>query len=115
MLAKDNCLKRKRDFERIFKKGKSFKGAFLVLKIAPNDLAEDRFGIIVSKRVSKKAVIRNKIKRRIRASLRTRISPLRKLKKGKDIILVATPGLEKKDFWEIEEIIKKLFERAGLN
>jgi len=28
--------------------------------------------------------------------------------------LIACPGLEEKDFWEIEEIVTKLFKRAKI-
>jgi len=39
---------------------------------------------------------------------------LQKIKKGLDIILVANSGLEKKDFWELEEVLYMLLKRANL-
>jgi len=111
MLPKLNRLKRKRDFERVFKKGKGFKEDFLVLKFVSNNLKKNRFGIIVSQKISKKATLRNKIKRRLRTLLKT-ILP--KIKKGIDVVLVALPGLEKKDFLELKETLNKLFKKAKL-
>jgi len=111
MLPKVNCLKRKKDFERVFKEGKGFKEDFLFLKFYLNNLKKSRFGIIVSQKISKKAIIRNKIKRRIRAVIN---SKLPKIKKGMDIVLVVLPGLETKDFWEIEDTINRLFEKAKI-
>ena len=111
MLPKVNRLKRKKDFERVFKKGQGFKEDFLFLKIARNNLKSSRFGFVVSKNFSKKATLRNKIKRRLRELVRINLN---KIKKGIDGVLVANPGLETKDFWEIEEVVNKLFKKAKL-
>lgn len=111
MLAKINRLKKRKDFELIFKKGKKFKEDFLVLKIIKNNLNQSRFGFIVGGKISKKASLRNKIKRRLRELVRKK---LKKIKKGFDAILIAKEGLENKDFWELEEIINKLFSKARI-
>jgi ribonuclease P protein component len=111
MLPKTNCLKKKKDFERVFKKGKGFKEDFLVIRFVPNNQKKSRFGIIISKKISKKATIRNKIKRRIRQLLRIR---LKEIRKGIDIVLIGVPGLENKDFWEIEEVLTNLLKKAKL-
>ncbi|MBZ9578256.1 ribonuclease P protein component [Patescibacteria group bacterium] len=111
MLVKINRLKKKKDFELIFKKGKGFKEDFLVLKMIRNNLKQNRFGFIVGGKISKKASLRNKIKRRLRELVRIK---LKKIKKGFDVILIAQPGLENKDFWDIEEVISKLFSKAKI-
>ncbi len=111
MLPKVNRLKKKKDIEKVFKKGKGLKEDFLFLKFSPNNLKKSRFGIIVSQKISKKATIRNKIKRRIKAII---IQKLPKIKKETDIVLVALPGLETKDLWEIEDVINRLFEKAKI-
>lgn len=111
MLPKENRLQKKKDFERIFKKGKGFKEDFLILKFISNNLNQSRFGIIISQKILKKATIRNKIKRRIRELIRLRLP---KIKKRLDIVLIAIPGLETKDFWEIEETINKLLKKAKI-
>ena len=109
MLPKVNRLRKKKDIEGVFKKGKRFKEDFLILKTTKNTLSQTRFGFIVSRRVSKKATLRNKVKRRLREMVGKKA---KKLKKGLDILLVACPGLETKDFWEIDEALNKLFEKA---
>lgn len=114
MLSKINCLKKKKDFERIFKKGKKFKEDFLVLVIAPNKMRRSRFGIVVSQKVSKKATIRNKIKRRIRALLRGKLDKSRKGNEGFDVVLVALPGLGTKTFQEMKTIIYEIFKKTKL-
>jgi ribonuclease P protein component len=111
MLPKNNRLTKKKDFEYVFKKGRSFKEDFLILKIIENQLGQIRFGFVVSQKISKKASLRNKIKRRISESVRLKIG---KLKKRLDGILIALPEIEKKDFWKIDETIEKLFKKAKI-
>ena len=111
MLPRLNRLNKKTEIERVFKEGKAFKEDFLILKLVKNSLGKNRFGFIVSQKVSKKATIRNKIKRRLRGLIQ---SKLEKLKKEVDGVLIALPGLETKDFWEMEEVINKLFKKAKL-
>jgi len=111
MRPRVNRLKKKSEIERVFKEGKKFKEDFLILKLAKNSLNKVRFAFIVSQKVSKKATIRNKIRRRLKDLAQ---SKLKKIKKGMDVLLIALPGLETKDFWEIEEIINKLFSKAKL-
>ncbi len=111
MLPKKNRLRKKKDFEKVLKRGRGFKEDFLILKVKKNRLKELRFGFIVSQKVSKKAVVRNKIKRRFREAARERI---KRINKKVDIILIALPGAEAKDFQETKTTIEKLFKKAGI-
>lgn len=121
MLLKENRLRKKRDFDLVFKKGKVFKEDFLVLKIAKNNLNKSRFGFIVSQKVSKKAVLRNKIKRKLREIIRLNLKLENKEKKENnnkkkeiDAVLIALPGIDKEDFLKIKENIGKLLKKSGL-
>lgn len=109
MLPKINRLRKKKEIERVFEKGKRFKEDFLILKITKNTLLQTRVGFVVPQKVSKKATLRNKIKRRLREIVSKK---RKKFKKGLDILLIACPGLETKDFWEIDETLNKLFKKA---
>mgnify|MGYP001614594031 CR=1 FL=1 len=111
MLPKANRLRKKKDFEELFKKGKSFKNDFCILKIARNNLKESRFGFVVSQKVSKKAVLRNKIKRRLRNIIEKNIKDI---KKGMDVAIIVLTGLERKSFLEIKEILSIFLKKAGL-
>ena len=111
MLPKENRLKKKKDFERVFKKGRSFKEGFLFLKVVKNNLKDNRFGFLVGKNFSKKATLRNKLRRKLREIIKLKMP---KFKKNFDAVLIIIPGIETKDFWEIEETINKLFLKAKL-
>jgi ribonuclease P protein component len=113
MLLKVNRLQKEKDIERVFKKGRGFKEDFLVLKTLKNDSNKIRFGFVVSQKVSKKANIRNKIKRRLSELVRSKLKS-KVLTNYSDNLLIAAPGLEIKDFWEIEEAMNKLFQKAKL-
>lgn len=109
MLPKINRIKKKRDFEMIFKKGVSFKNSFLIFKIAKNGLSYSRFGFIVSQKVSKKAVVRNRIKRRLSGIIRTE---LKNIKTGLDLVFISLSGIEKKNFSEIKEELINLLKKG---
>lgn len=111
MLLKKSRLKKKKDIEMVFRKGTTFKEDFLILKILKNKLERARFSFVVSRKVSKKATLRNKIKRRLSELVRVK---LKKAKRDIDAIIIVLPGLETKDFWEIEETLGKLFKKAGI-
>jgi len=74
VLNKKNCLKKKKDFEQVIKKGKKIEKAFLVLKFFENSLEEvTRVGFVVSQKISKKASLRNQIKRRLREIIKNNL------------------------------------------
>lgn len=105
MLPKINRIKRKKDFSAIFAKSKSFKDKIFILKAAKNNLGINRFGFVVSQKVSKKATVRNKIRRRLSEAINLE-SP--NIKTGTDVVVIALPGIEKKEFSEIKQVIHKI-------
>ncbi|MDD3032766.1 MAG: ribonuclease P protein component [Candidatus Pacebacteria bacterium] len=107
MLKRENRLTKKKDFERVYKKGRGIKTDSLFLKILENEQEITRIGIVISKKVSKRAVIRNKIKRRIREIVKKS-----SLKPGFDLIIVTYPQIKEKDFQQLEEEINQLFKKA---
>jgi len=110
-LPKINRLTRKKDFGTVFKKGESLKNNFLVFKILKNYLKKSRFGFIVSKKVSTKAVVRNKIKRRLRVAV---FKELHNIKNHADIIIITLPEIKKKKFSEIQNVINDSFGKIGI-
>jgi ribonuclease P protein component len=84
-------LSRSRDFDAVYRQGRSTSTRFLVLYwfAREDDVAEPRLGIAVPKRTGN-AVTRNRIKRQIREAWR---SLLPQLPGSRDYVLVVRPGL----------------------
>jgi len=64
-------LRKRRDFDQVFAKGRRSADRFFVVVMSPATAHGGRLGLVVSKRVSKRAVDRNRIKRVIRECYRT--------------------------------------------
>lgn len=111
MLPKKFRLIKKRDFNRVHKFGEFFCQDFLAIKLIKNNQKILRFGFLVSLKISKKATVRNKIKRRLRESVRLK---LKKIKSGFDIVIFVRPEIAKKDYWEIDGAINKILGKAKL-
>jgi len=111
MLPQENRLKNKKEIEKVLRKGKKFKKDLIILKILPNPHNKLRFAFLVSRKVSKKATIRNRVKRVLREIVRKRKE---KLKKGFDGIFLTLPGIEKKGFREIIKDVEDVFKKAKL-
>lgn len=81
------------------------------VKAVLNNMGHNRFGILISVKVSKKAVIRNKIKRQIRRVVSLRLD---KMKQGYDCVIICLPAIIGKDYGEIEKSLAGHFKKLGL-
>ena len=86
MLPKKFRLHADNDIKRLVRGGKTFFLPQLTLKYQTNDQNALRLGFVVSTKVDKKAVVRNKVKRRMREALR---SELNNIKNGHDLLFIA--------------------------
>jgi ribonuclease P protein component len=82
----------------------------LVLHVAPNELGYARVGITVSGRVGK-AVVRNRLRRRLREALRARLD---RLPRDIDIVVTARPGSATATWPQLCEALDRVLARAGL-
>jgi ribonuclease P protein component len=86
-----NRLSRSRDFDAVYRHGRSVSTRFLVLYWFPREDSdgEPRLGLAVP-RATGGAVVRNRIKRQLRESWRLRLEDV---PRGRDYVLIARPGL----------------------
>jgi ribonuclease P protein component len=109
MLKEVNQLRLDKEFGQVFKKGRSGYVEMLGIKAFFTKAEESRFGILVSNKVSKKAVERNKIKRQIREILRLKLA---KIKPGYDIVIITLPAILGKNYKEIEAAINIILNKV---
>lgn len=82
-----------------------------VLKSKENRLTVNRFGIVVSKKIDKRAVVRNKIKRFFRTALANLDS---QMSIGHDILLIAKKEILKKTDRENLLALEDSLSKAGI-
>lgn len=111
MLKKEFRLRKQKDFENVFNKGFYFSNNLLSLKATENDSPISRFGFIVSKKISKKAVERNRVKRLLRESIRLMRE---NIKIGFDVVFIPKIEIVGKSFAEVDSSVEKLLKRSGL-
>ena len=104
----EQYLTKKEQFDSVYKRGSNWANKNLVIRVLPNNLEISRFGITVSRRVGK-AVVRNRIKRLIRETVRKiPFNP------GYDIVFIARVSVAEARYSQVEESIKGLLDKAGL-
>ncbi len=106
MLKKIYRIYKRSEFEEIKKKGEIKATPLLSCLYLKAETEDKKFGAIISKRISKKAVERNQIRRRLMEAVRLNLDIFPKGFRG--IFLVKRNILNKKEM-EIEECLKKLF------
>jgi ribonuclease P protein component len=103
-------LQRSEDFRRIRETGKAYHHAWLILSVAPGENPTNRYGFITGKKLGG-AVIRNRMRRRLKEALR--LLHLR-LKQGYDMVVIARPAIVGQPFAAIQVALEKLCEQAGI-
>ena len=130
-LSKPNRLKHRKDFNRVYQRGLRRNSANLTLRalhcsnfFAKKSSASESFpgltqqtpsqiGISISLKVSKRAVVRNRIKRQIRAALR---QLLPRLTAGWKLVIIVRPQAVECDYLQfLQELEQLLLDAEVLN
>ena len=117
-LPKSHRLKHWREFRAVYQKGIRLNGSYLNLRalfIPPSEaqspLLPSRIGISISTKVSKKAVERNLIKRRIRGALQ---ELLPKIDDGWQIVIVVRPQAIKCKYGDFLRELEQLLIKTNI-
>ena len=97
-------LKKNKDFQNVYKKGKSYANKYLVMYILENQTDQNRLGISVSKKVGN-SIVRHRLTRLIRESYRLQED---RFKCGFDIVVIARIGAKGKSYKEIDSAMLHL-------
>lgn len=106
MLKRENRIRKRKDFEEVKGKGRMYYSPiFGVLVLKTGDKVKE-FGLVISKKISKKAVERNKIKRLLAEAIRRNLD---EISEGCRMVFLVKPSILGEKPEEIEsEVIKLL-------
>ncbi len=108
-IKKEFLLRKQKDFENVFKNGNVIYHPLITIKYIFNQLDYPRIAVVISKKISKKAVQRNILKRRIKEIIRSIIKELKNI----DIVLIPKKEILEKNFSQLKEIIIDLIEKEN--
>ncbi len=103
----------KNEIKFLQKKGDLSHSLFFIVKEKENQGKNSKIAVVVSKKISKKAVIRNLIRRRTYEAFRI-ILKEENLNPKKDFIFIAKKGILEKDFWEIKKDLLKTLKNGQI-
>ena len=98
------------EFKKVFSQGRRNESKNLIIFILKNDYSFNRLGVIVKKETGK-AVVRNKIKRRLKEAGRLLN---KKLSLGYDIIVLAKNNIREANYFEICYDLERLLYKGKL-
>jgi ribonuclease P protein component len=100
-------LRKRIDFDRVFRRGVRLDGRLFMLVAAANGLTQDRLGLAVNRRVGG-AVVRNRLRRLLRESFR-RLEPMSR--SCADLVIVGKPELAAASLQEIDRELRDRLRR----
>lgn len=103
-------LKKNRDFQVVYKNGRSYANKYLVMYIMENDKNKNRLGISVSKKVGN-SVVRHHITRLVRESYRLHEEIFNS---GLDIVVIARNSAASVSYHEVESAMLHLGKLHGI-
>lgn len=103
-------LKNDREFQRIYKKGKSFANKYLIVFCMENKMNINRVGFVTTKKLGN-SVKRNKYKRRLKESYRLNSY---KLKNGYDMIFLFRKDIPELKYKDINSALNHIISVSGL-
>lgn len=109
-MEKKHRLRKNTEFKRAYVKGKNYWNRNFKLYVKKNDLNYTRFGIVVTKKLGK-AVVRNKIKRRIR-EINKDLLPY--INSGHDIVLIPKKNTVDLSYEELKKSVEHIYNLAGI-
>lgn len=69
MLPLEHRLRKQKDFDRVYKRGRVYRTRLFMMRADKPGTEVARFAVVVSNKVSKKAVDRNRVRRRAHAAI----------------------------------------------
>ena len=107
-MRREQRLRKTSDFATAYREGRSFSSRLLVIRPRANGLPHNRYGFVTSRAVGK-AVVRNRLRRRLREAVRSL-----PLEDGWDVVVIARRTAADATYWQLRDSLASLLERAGV-
>ncbi len=108
-MRREQRLTRTKDFATVYRKGRALSNRLVVLRLSANGLARSRYGIVAGRAIGK-AVVRNRLKRRLREAIRSLV-----LGSGWDIVIIARRPAADADYDRLRRSVAGLLRKAGVD
>jgi ribonuclease P protein component len=116
MLVSVTSLRGERAFARL-RRGRSAQHALVRIRWLANNEPSCRAGFVVSKKVGN-AVVRNRVRRRLREALRAILAEYatypKSLPKAFDVIIIAKPAAATANYWQLKAALEHTLVRSHL-
>ena len=109
-MNRNYSLKKNKEFNYVYRRGKSVANRYLVLVFVKRKTNVLKVGFSVSKKIGK-AVIRNKIKRRLNEAFRLMMDDV---KPNTLMVFIARPGITELDFKAVQKNVRHILKKAAL-
>ena len=110
MLNKKNRLKKKKEFNFVYKKGEVFHTKFLSLCVVKTKLNFCKIGFSVSNKIGN-SVVRHKVKRKLTEIVRLNVSKL----PLNNYVFVAKQGIENLNYLELTDAVFSTLKKAKIS
>lgn len=100
MLPRTQRISLRQDFDFLFQKGRTVSSTYCAVRWLKTTQEASRFGFIVSNKISKKATVRNQIKRRLRAVVQKHFTHKNV---SCDVIIIAKPSIVNAPYEDLEK------------
>ncbi|MCL2112151.1 MAG: ribonuclease P protein component [Clostridiales bacterium] len=110
MALRPDVLRRKKDFDRLYKKGRSAGDKYVVVFHIENGLTYNRRAFLASKKVGG-AVARNRARRLMKESFR---NLGQSIKSGRDVLVIARGTIVDAGCPQVEASMRRAFTKSGL-
>ena len=109
-MKKINIIKESKDFDKIIHNGKYDRNNHYIIYSMKNECSNYRFGLSVGKKISNKAVIRNKLKRRLKSIVDNHKNLYQN---NKDYIIIMKRSCLEATYQELEKSFIDIFNKIN--
>lgn len=110
MLNKELRISSSKEYNNIYQNGKKIQGRYIIVFFQKGGTKFSRFGIVTSKKIGN-AVVRNRVKRRLRAIVHDNLD---KICGSYNIVIVARYNISNAAYENLEQDFFKVMKKAGL-